>query len=395
MYAIKARIRKSRKADKPGTIVFSIREGNTERLFTTGIHSTEEELTTTHREMVLRGLKCLYDIIERFNGSGKPYDIDDIADKFRERLENGIESIDISNFKVNRNLVSVGKPFNKWIVARQRCVERYFDGDRLNVQNLVSFITYMLQSRDTRKRNGTISNYKSTGSTLSEFIATLPKNKKAIDQSFVSDFSNWLKDQNLSASTASFYLKMFKSVLNKAKEMGVFKMNDNWFAGMIERYEPNDRKNKENALSKTDIRQLANIVIKGDPLMELSRDLFMFSFYCRGMELFDILNLTPENIQGNYIIYNKRLTGKQQIVAIDPQAKKIINKYIGNSNGYIFSAITRYSKSREYNTLKRIVIPKLLELCKLLGIKTPITFSAARNTWNALANESRPSSLLV
>lgn len=395
MYALRARIRKSRKADKPGTIVLCIREGGTERLFTTGIQSTEEEMITTHREFVLRGLKCLYDIIEGFNANGKLYNIDDIADKFRKRLESGIEDIDISNFKVNRHLAFIGKPFNKWIVSINAGGKGYFDGEKLSVQNLASFIPYMMETNDSLKRNGTITNNKSTGRTLSEFIATLPNNRKAIDRSFVSDFSNWLKGQNLSSSTVSFYLRMFKSVLNKAKEMGVLRMTDNWFAGMIERYEPNDRKNRENALSRADMRQIANIVIKGDSFMELSRDLFMFSFYCRGVELFDILNLTPKNVQGDYIIYKRRLTGKQQVVAIDPQAKKIINKYIGNSNGYIFSAITRYSKSREYNTLKRIIIPKLLELCKLLGIKKPITFSVARNTWSALANENRPSSLLM
>lgn len=394
MYALRARIRKSRKTDKPGTIILSIKEGNAERLFSTCIQSSKEELVTTHRDTVLRGLKCLYNIIEEFDMGEKPYNIDDIADKFRKQLELGIEDIDVSDFKVNRKLATVGRPFSQWANPYKNGKEDNFDLKALDVQNIISFITNLL-AEDTSKRSGTLNNYKSIRRALSEFIMTLPKDRSNVDYAFVMDFQNWLRTQNISATTVSFYLKMVRSVFNKAKNKGLLDMSDNWFTGMVEYYKPNEKKNTENALSKLDIKRIAQLVIEDDPLMELSRDLFMFSFYSRGMELFDILHLTRKNINQDCLVYNKRLTGKIQVVVIDPQARKIIRKYMNDSDEYVFSEIKKYSQSIEYNTLRRIIIPKLVEMGKILGISTPIMFSTARNTWMSLMKASTPSLLLL
>lgn len=398
MYSIKATLRKSRKEDKPGYILFKIRnKAGTERFFATGIPSTDEELTTKNKDYVLRGLKCIYDIVERFNVNGEDGDIDEIASVVRERIEKGDDFSDVSieDFKVDRKIASIGSPFKSIIESIYSGKEQYSFGHALVVSNLTDFITNLLVAEGASMRSGTIRNYKSLRRSLSDFIATLSDKKGLIDSGFVDNFHVWLKTQDLSDSTVSFYMGVFRTILNKAKEKGVIAMSDNWFSGLIKHFAIDEEKNRRNSLTKGEINCIANVRIEADPLMELSRDLFMFSFYCRGMELFDILNLTPDNIHGNVIIYNKRLTGKQQVLKIEPQAKRIIDKYIPESNGYIFSAITKFSKSREYNTLRRLVMPKLAEMGKLLGIQTPIMFSTAKNTWTELTKESNLASMIL
>lgn len=396
MYAIKATLRKSRKEGKPGYIVFKVRDRNgTERMVASGIPSTEPELTSIHKDYALRGLKCLYDIIVRLHNSGKLHNIDDVVAAFRERLSDGFGNVNINDFVVDRSIASIGSPFNKMIESRRMTGETYSDGDMLTVANLTGFITSLIDSADSSVRTGTVSTYKSLRSTLSEFIDTLPDKQVAIDSRFIEDFHKWLKSQNLSDTTVSFYMRMLRTILNKAKEKGIISMPDNWFAGMIKRYAVDEDKNRRNSLSKDEINKIADVTFATGSLMEISRDLFMFSFYTRGMELFDILNLTKDNIHGDVIIYNKRLSGKQQIVKIEPHAQRIIDKYLPESDGYIFSAITKYSKSREYNTLRRIITPKLAELGKRLGITTPVMFSTARNTWNELTKGSNLASMML
>lgn len=398
MYSIKATLRKSRKEDKPGYILFKIRnKAGTERFFATGIPSTDEELTTKNKDYVLRGLKCLYDIVERFNDNGEDGDIDEIASAFRKRLANGddFSDVGIKDFKIDRKIASIGLPFKSIIESTYSGKEKYSFGHVLVVSNLTDFITSLLVADGASMRSGTIRNYRSMRRTLSDFIATLSDKKGLIDSGFVGNFHMWLKTQNLSDSTVSFYMRVFRAILNKAKEMGLIAMSHNWFSGLIKHFAVDEEKNRINSLTKGEINSIANAKIADDPLMELSRDLFMFSFYCRGMELFDILNLTPDNIHGDVIIYNKRLTGRQQIVKIEPQTERIIEKYIPESNGYIFSVITKFSKSREYNTLRRLVMPKLAELGKLLGIQTPIMFSTAKNTWTELTKESNLASMIL
>jgi len=397
MYTITPSLRKSRKLDEPGYILIRVRGKDlNERHFATGISSTAEDMTTVHRDTVLRWIKAIYDVIERLQYSGKDFSIDDIAEDFRKIKPEEIEAEDISNFKVSRDVASIGRLFKKMVVTAKSDEDAGFDGKNLTIRSLTSYIGHLLNTDASLVRYGTVANYKSTSRALNEFILARLSYGDAIDKEFIHSFNKWLiETKKVSASTASFYLRMLRAVLNKAKYSGLIEMPDNWFKGLVNSHNAEYDFSKQATLSKPEINMIATIRIEDDPLMELSRDMFMFSFYCRGMELFDIFNLTPENIHGDLIVYNKRITGKQQIIKIEPPASRILSKYLTNAGDYIFSAIKNYSKSREYNTLRRIIMPKLTVLGKILEIKIPLTFSVARNTWTALANESNLSSMML
>ncbi|MCM1138921.1 MAG: site-specific integrase, partial [Muribaculum sp.] len=298
-------------------------------------------------------MKCLYGVILRLEESGNTYNIDDIVRAFRTDFESGIMDSDITDFWIDKSLASVGKPFKEWLDSARTDKERYYDGNKLTVYNLPGYVESLLRSSVLSSRTGTVNNYRSTKSALSMYISVLMGSQSNdINAKFIDGFYSWLKGQKISESTISFYMRMLRAILNRAKEQGIIDMSENWFSGRITASGPNEDTAKHKALTKDEINLIANLDIEPNTLMDLSRDLFMFSFYCRGMELFDILNLTADNLQGNLLVYRKRLTGKEQIIKIDPQAQRIIDKYQSSANGYLFSTITNYSKSREYNTLR-------------------------------------------
>ena len=69
------------------------------------------------------------------------------------------------------------------------------------------------------------------------------------------------------------------------------------------------------------------------PQLALSRDMFMLSFYARGMAFIDLAYLTKENIQGEYIIYQRHKTGQKLSIKLETCIKVIIEKYSHHSNG--------------------------------------------------------------
>lgn len=402
MYSINVVLRKSRKPDKPGYIGIRLRDKfGSERFFSTGIISTEEEIATVHKDALLKRIIMLCGIIECLSEKRIEYTIDDVAELFRNKNAEDFENVDIAYFKVNRKLVSTGKLLNKIIEPKGQNGNINLNFCILTIRNLTKYISRLLENDKEFNRKSTLCNYRSTRNTLIEFIGTLPPTRTSIDSEFIRDFQQWLSStQKLAGSTVSFYLRVLRAILKKAQKDGLIRIDNSWFTGLIKQYHREDSDDKKTALDKEQINAIAKIIIDEDPLMDLSRDLFMFSFYSRGMELRDILNLKKGNIRGDSIVYNKRLTGLQKVIKLDSQALRIIQKYVEKPIGYessdtIFSTINNYTKSTEYSTYRHMVAQKLTELGKCLNIKFTLKFSMARNTWLFLTQESNLSSMLL
>lgn len=395
MYAIKASIRKSRKVGEPGYIFFRVRDKEgAERMFATGVKTTEAEFTTTHKDYILRGLKCLYDIIERLYGSGKPFGLDNIASDFRSKLDNGFGDIDLSNLRTRRDVASIGKPFNKWLSPVASYGETYFDGTNLTIRNLPGYISEIMDGGIENTRASTWNNYKSTRNILQEFIATLSDNQVGIDREFVANFSDWLKGRGLADSTVSFYLRVLRTILYKARKEGRLEMSDDWFIGLITHSDNSDDPEKA-VLTKDDLNRIANVNLHKEPQLDLARDIFLFSFYCRGIELSDILLLKPEDIKGDRLVYNKRKSGKQQSVKLSSQAVQLLNKHFNEGDEYFFQDVQNFTSSRVYHTLRKVITHGLIALSEKLGLNQPLTFSMARNTWLQLYDETNVTSMLL
>ena len=110
-----------------------------------------------------------------------------------------------------------------------------------------------------------------------------------VDRTFLESYSSWLENEGVSASTQSFYLRTLRMALNHASSRGLFHPQKGLFLGMNTkvRYE----KRREESIDGNSIRKISEIDLSWDANIALARDLFMFGFYCRGMELSDIINL--------------------------------------------------------------------------------------------------------
>ena len=89
-----------------------------------------------------------------------------------------------------------------------------------------------------------------------------------------------------------------------------------------------DTTGNENAcLSRETLLKIANLDLSKSENLDLARDMFMFGFYCRGMELTDIMALTTGNLNGDVLKYRRRGNGKEITLRLDSRALAILNKY--------------------------------------------------------------------
>lgn len=78
------------------------------------------------------------------------------------------------------------------------------------------------------------------------------------------------------------------------------------------------------ALSKEEIALIASADLRRYPQLEAARDLFMFSFYCRGMSFVDVIHLKHDGIVRDTIFYTRSKTGQRLQIGLLPAMKEII-----------------------------------------------------------------------
>ena len=99
-----------------------------------------------------------------------------------------------------------------------------------------------------------------------------------------------------------------------------------------------DTSTQKRAIAKTDMLKFTETSqpIGQKKYVELSKDIFIFSYLCGGINFTDIANLTQENIVNGRLHYIRQKTGKLIKIGIPQEAMQIIKKYTDESNGYLF-----------------------------------------------------------
>lgn len=122
---------------------------------------------------------------------------------------------------------------------------------------------------------------------------------------------HWLKSceafwrgEGKSATTVSIYMKTLKSIVNRAFRDGL--VGPNAFPYGRGRYVVPAGNGRKRALSRSAIRRI--IDYKGEPRLEESRDLWLFSYLCNGINFMDMLYLKYGNVVGNEIWFVRSKT---------------------------------------------------------------------------------------
>lgn len=391
MFTINVKVRDSKKDKTDGTICFTLNEGHTSRQINTDVCSFKDALTAENLDYVLSGIHRLSEIIIDANerGGSAPFDL--VADKFQSEVGNLAVRKDLRDgFSAPRRLFRVCKPFDKYVSATETKPT-----GRLTVGNIVDYICCLLEDMKETARPGTYTNYNTTLCAIDDYVAMLDDKDKEIDGDFISGFAAWNKGRGLIENTVSFYLRTLRTILGKAQDEGLTNIDNLWFKGLKPNYQSDSKKLKELTLTKDELNKIVDADSKVAPRLDLSLNIFMFSFYCHGMELIDILNLKMDNIDGNFLTYNKRLSGQQETIVVDGPIRKIIRKYADKDTGLLFNISKFYNVSTEYQSIRRAIKRDMDALFKLLGINKEFQFSMARNSWDELIKNISLSEIIL
>jgi site-specific recombinase XerD len=200
-----------------------------------------------------------------------------------------------------------------------------------------------------------------------------------LDGDLMQQYETFLKQSGMVKNAISCYMRSLRSVYNQAVKQGLTEQRNpfvNVYTGID--------KTVKRAVNEDVIVKLKNLDLTGNHCLELTRDMFLFSFYMRGISFIDLANLQKFNVQNGYIVYFRSKTRQMLTVKIEPCMQEIISRYeaqaIDNYLLPIFTANNNIHESQLRNYNKR-----LRRISEKLGLDKPISSYVSRHTWATIA----------
>jgi site-specific recombinase, phage integrase family len=204
-----------------------------------------------------------------------------------------------------------------------------------------------------------------------------------IDSNTMMLYEAWLKSKGVCPNTTSFYMRILRAVYNRAVEKELMEQKHPFkhvYTGI--------GKTVKRAIPLKTIKHIKELDLILKPHLEYARDMFLFSFYTRGMSFIDMAYLKKSDLKNGTITYRRRKTGQQLTIKWEKCMEDIIAKYGTNTaTHYLLPIITSPcsdERTQYRNAICRINVA-LKEVAKLTGLHIPLTMHVARHCWASVA----------
>lgn len=355
MASIKVKFRPSTVTDHEGTIYYQIIHGRKVRQLLSDCHVLHSEWDDNHsmvktdhqsvrksfilsiRERIRWDVERLNKIVRKLDNDGLVYSADDVIDEFNRyaseySLFNFMESL-IAKLKQNGNI---------------RTSETY-------KATLNSFRKF---------RNG-------------EDIML-----DCLTVDIMEAYEAWHKSRGVAPNTISFYIRVLRAVYNRAVEQEIIESRNPFrhvYTGVD--------KTVKRALPLAIIKKIKILDLSQTPVLDFARDMFMLSFYLRGMSFIDMAFLKKSDLHNGHICYRRRKTGQQLIIEWTKDMQLILDKYPENDLDYLLPIICKRSDNERsvYRNVGYNINHHLKQVATMLNLSFRLTMYVARHSWASAA----------
>ena len=340
-----------------------------------------------------------------FQGKPKYYSTG-ICMSTKDELEEVLESKSKKNIEIQD---IIGKELSRILKNVDILVERgTFSFSNLNNMlgkniggTLNEMISAKIKELENEEKFGTSAFYKGTLSLLKRYMKhDVPINEVTVEwlnglEKFI------LKTAN--QTTVAMNMRNIRATMNIAKQVGVIRESDYPFGRG--KYQIKEGSGKKKALNKKQLKAIAEYS-DGSMTTEFYRDLWLFIYFCNGLNVADLISLKFSDIQNDEISFIRKKTKdrtrdvKRIYAAITPEMYSIINKW-GNDpkkSVYIFPFLKPGDSAWEHEKKKKNLTKLINKRMKMIGEKLnlgKITTYVARHTYaTVLRNEGVPISII-
>ncbi len=248
-----------------------------------------------------------------------------------------------------------------------------------------SFISFARQTIEELKRIGKMRTSETYTAALQSFLRFRKERDTLFDEmdsSLMVEYESELKKMGVCPNSTSFYMRNLRAIYNRAVEKDLTPQNFPFrhvYTGID--------KTVKRAVPLKVIRQLRDLNLNANSVDGLARDLFLFSFYTRGMSFIDMAYLKKSDLRNGILTYRRQKTGQQLFIKWEKPMQEIIAKYDTSATPYLLPIIRdiKTDGRRQYLNASHFINARLKKLGKQLKLPIPLTSYVARHAWASIA----------
>ena len=355
MASIKVKFRPSTVADHEGTIyyqiiherkvrqlptdykVFSLEWDESRSMVTTTQKSERKSFILSIRERIRWDVERLIKIDRKLDSNGLTYTADDVIDEFN------------------------------------RYAHEY---------SLFNFMESLIARLKQNGKIRTSETYRSTLNSFKKFRQDEDIMLDCITSEIMEAYEAWHKKRGVTPNTISFYTRVLRAVYHRAVEDDIIE-NRNPFRKVYTGVD----KTVKRALPLAVIKKIKALDLSLTPALDYARDMFLMSFYLRGMSFIDMAFLKKTDLKNGYVTYRRRKTGQQLIIEWTKEMQMILDKYLENKSDYLLPVIRNHGINERctYRNTAYNINHNLKRIAEMVSVNIPLTLYVARHSWASAA----------
>lgn len=289
------------------------------------------------KEALQADIQKIRNIIAQFDKTEEPYSTLQIVDQFRQQRD------DLEFLSFSRNLIEQLKELGKMETA---------------------------------------ATYTATLNSFRRFRANRDLLLEDVDSKLMMEYESWLKRNKVCKNSTSFYMRNLRAIYNRAVERELTTQKHPFkhvYTGID--------KTRKRAVTIDIIRKIKELDLMHSPKHDFARDLFLFSFYTRGMSFIDMAYMKKTDLQNGMLSYRRHKTNQQLFIKWEEPMQRIIDKYNTAGSPFLLPIIRDLNcdERRQYKTVAHMVNRKLKELGERIGLGESLTSYVARHAWASIA----------
>lgn len=203
-----------------------------------------------------------------------------------------------------------------------------------------------------------------------------------VDSDLMMAYEAYLKSKGICPNSSSFYMRNLRAIYNRAVDKELTEQRNPFkhvYTGID--------KTVKRAVPLSVIRQIRDLDLNLHLAMDYARNIFMFSFYTRGMSFIDMAFLKKKDLQNGVLSYRRHKTNQQLFIKWEKPMQELIDKFDTSGTPYLLPIIKNCDNDarKQYKSDAHRVNQSLKKIGKMLGLAISLTSYVARHSWASIA----------
>ncbi len=226
--------------------------------------------------------------------------------------------------------------------------------------------------------------YQSTLNRFMKFRDNIDLTFDRMDSDLMELYEAYLKGRNVKRNSSSFYMRILRTIYNKAVDEGLIAQKM-----PFKKVYTSVDKTVKRAISFKEIKAIKNLDLTGKPKLEYARDMFLMSFYLRGMPFVDMAYLKKSDLQNGFLSYYRQKTEQRLTIQWEKHMQTTLKAYPESPTQYLLPIIeAEDGTERKQYTRKSLQINRgLKKIGAMVGLGDSLTIYVSRHSWASIARD--------